>query len=283
MFRELEACNKHRADADRLGVGMKMFELRSGSAFDLLDDKNECFIREGPDGRTHIRGKTEKLENNKVRVRPIETVGCWSWEEAKRVLADGLRLRSVGTSTVHDESSRTHAVLQLGIVTAGLLQAREETWDREAELFQVRKHATDVYIEEHMKGLVKDDDGGWKPNPVSTVSAASILAWSIVKAEYEARVAQAVQRVEALLGESTADSTIKLSARVVFVDLAGAEFNDNSVSGNPRTNQGSPLTMVLGEHFTREAHASMIVTVSTEREQAAATLNTLRSASTAAS
>ena len=128
----------------------------------------------------------------------------------------------------------------------------------------------------------------------------------------------AVQRVEALLRDSTVDAPVKIGARVVFVDLAGAEFNDNSVSSNPRTNQsaadkkatrqintdlmtlkevvrahasrqqripfrGSPLTMVLREHFVGGSHASIIVTVSKEREQSAATLNTLRFASTAAS
>ncbi|KAI0630533.1 P-loop containing nucleoside triphosphate hydrolase protein [Trametes polyzona] len=317
MFQRLESYNKDRDDASRLGIGIKLFELRSGSAFDLLNDKNECFIREGPDGRTHIRGKTEKLEDNKVRVRPIETIGCWSWEEAKQVLVDGLRLRSVGTSTIHDQSSRTHAVLQLEIITAELLKAREEIWDREAELVPVGKHATDVYIEEHMKALTKDDDGNYKPNPDHPLNQARIDEAEAVKAEYEARVAEAVQRVEAILNNTPPGAPAKIGGRVVFVDLAGAEFNDNSVSGNPRTNQsasdkkatrqintdlmtlkevvrahatrqaripfrGSPLTMVLREHFTGEAHASMIVTVSTEREQSAATLNSLRFASTAA-
>lgn len=60
----------------QFGIGLRLFELRKNSAFDLLNDRTECFVREGSDRRIYIRGETETLENGKVRVRPIATKAC---------------------------------------------------------------------------------------------------------------------------------------------------------------------------------------------------------------
>ena len=65
----------------------------------------------GSDHRVYVRGETEMLENGKVRVRPIVTRACWSFEELHRELQEGLKHRRTATSTVHDQSSRTHAIL----------------------------------------------------------------------------------------------------------------------------------------------------------------------------
>lgn len=54
--------------AYQFGLGLRVYELRKNSAFDLLNNQNECFVCEGPDGKVHIRGKTEVLANGKVRV-----------------------------------------------------------------------------------------------------------------------------------------------------------------------------------------------------------------------
>lgn len=70
------------------------------------------------------------LEGGRVRVRPIVTKACWSFDEFRRELLGGLELRATGTSTVHDQSSRTHAVLELEIVTRALLDAREAVIER---------------------------------------------------------------------------------------------------------------------------------------------------------
>lgn len=64
----------------RFGIGLRVYELRKNRAFDLLNNRNECFVREGSDRRAFIRGETEMLENGKMRVRPIATRACWSFE-----------------------------------------------------------------------------------------------------------------------------------------------------------------------------------------------------------
>jgi len=44
-------------EKDKLGLGLGLFELRKKSAYDLLNGRTECHIREGPDGRTHFHGE----------------------------------------------------------------------------------------------------------------------------------------------------------------------------------------------------------------------------------
>lgn len=75
--RQLFDAFHNQDDSERLGVGLSLFELRSKTAFDLLNNRTQCFVREGSDGKVHIRGDTEMLEGGKVRVRPIVQQPCW--------------------------------------------------------------------------------------------------------------------------------------------------------------------------------------------------------------
>lgn len=101
LFEALDSLNQ--ADSEiRLGIGFSLFELRKNTAFDLLNGRTECHIRQGPDGRTHIRGQTELLEGGKVRVRPLSQRACWTFEFLRDELIRSFGRRAVGWSSVHD-------------------------------------------------------------------------------------------------------------------------------------------------------------------------------------
>lgn len=299
--------------AEELAIGIRMFELRKNIAFDLLNGRCQCCVREGPDGKTHIRGETEVLEEGKVRVRPIVTKACWRFEDLRQELLEGLKLRATGTSTVHDQSSRTHAVLELEIVTRALLDARDAVVQRQSELVPVGKRATDIYIEENTKGYIQNADGKYVPNPDYQIDQARIDAAEAKKAEFESYVQQAEDKVSGILKSSRHSC---LGGKLVFVDLAGSEYyHDKITSTVPRPKQtpqeqqegrqintdllalkeviraraskqahvpfrSSPLTMVLRDHFlgtnTTDSYSAMILTVSPSSEQFAATMNTLK-------
>lgn len=313
LFDALGSLNDGQEEQDqKLGLGFSLFELRKKSAFDLLNRRTECFIREGPDGKTHIRGETEVLEGGKVRVQPIAQRACWAFDEFRRELVKALGHRSVGSSTVHDQSSRTHAVLELEVVNLALVEARETVVERQSELVPVGKRATDVSIEEQSRAVVRGPDGKWAPNPEYRVDQARIDAAEAEKAVFEARVAEAEKEVERIL-ESDGSAAPCLGAKMVFVDLAGAEYHQEKGSAMPAFKQtpqerqegrqintdllalkevirawsknqpripfrSSALTMVLRDHFVKSEKGSsaMIVTVSPAKEQYAATLNSLK-------
>ncbi|KAK4862996.1 hypothetical protein LT330_010101 [Penicillium expansum] len=294
----------------QFGIGLRVFELRKNIAFDLLNERNECFVREGSDGRVYIRGETEMLENGKVRVRPIATKACWSFEELHKELQKGLEHRKTATSTVHDQSSRTHAVIELEIITKDLLNARNQVVERQSELVPVGKHATDVYIEEQYRAIIQTEEGKFVPNPDYQVDQARVDAAETKKAEFEARVKEAEEH-ESRVFATTAQIHRCIGGKLVFVDLAGAEFlsstTGSALKQTPQEKQegrqintdllalkevirarsskksripyrSSPLTMVLREHFeaSTDTHSAMILTVSPEASQYTATTNTLK-------
>ena len=312
LFESLASLNEHQSVDDKLGIGFSLYELRKNSAFDLLNARTECHIRQGADGKTHVRGPTEVLEGGKVRVRPIVQRPCWTYDTLRKELQHSLGLRAVGSSSVHDQSSRTHAVLEFEIISTPLVEARQALYDRESELVPVGKRATDISVEEQSKGIILMPDGGWKPNPDYQTNQERIDTANAEMAEFEARVTAAKEQVATIL--SSDKSPTCLGGRLVFVDLAGAEYQQDKASaatsapkqtaqerqegrqintdllalkeviracasGQSRIPfRSSPLTMVLREHFlgSKEWSSAMIVTVSPAKAQYAATLNSLK-------
>ncbi|KAK9851263.1 P-loop containing nucleoside triphosphate hydrolase protein [Penicillium brevicompactum] len=300
--------------ASKFGIGLRVYEMRKNSAFDLLNNQNECFVREGADRRVHIRGETEILEDGKVRVRPITTRACWSFEEVQRQLREALKQRETARSTIHDQSSRTHAIIEMEIITSDLLRARASVVERQSELVPVGKYATDVYIEEQLLAVVQTEDGKYVPNPDYDVTRQQrVHDAETKKAEFETRVKEA-EEYETEVFASIAQLHQCVGGRLVFVDLAGAEFlSGPTTSGSmlkqtPQEKQqgrqintdllalkevirarsntsqsripyrSSPLTMVLRHHFeaSADSQSSIVVTVSPEADQYAATMNTLK-------
>jgi hypothetical protein len=309
LFEALHSLNRDLSGQE-LGIGFSLFELRKKSAFDLLNNRTECHIREGADGRTHIRGETETLEGGKVRVCPIVKRPCWTFESLRQELVQALSRRAVGSSSVHDQSSRTHAVLELEIINQQLMDAREALIERQSDLVPVGKRATNISIEEQTKGFIRTPEGGWAPNPDYQVDQARINAAEAEKAEFEGRVAAAEEHVSNVLRSSSSPC---LGGKMVFVDLAGAEYHQEKGSQlqtprqTPQERQegrqintdllalkevirawsknqaripfrSSALTMVLREHFvgSEKGSSAMIVTVSPAEGQYAATMNSLK-------
>lgn len=316
LFDEIEQINKNKPprQSSDFGISLSLFELRHKKAYDLLNGRTECHVRQGQDGKVHIRGETETLEAGKVRVRPVTQQPCWTLSELKETLQSGLALRSVGTSTIHDESSRTHAVLEMEIINKELVDAREALIERQSELVPVGKRATDVKVSEQTKGVILLPDGKWIKNPDYQVNQALIDACDAEMAECERKVKEAEDAIDALY--KSADHAC-LGGKMLFVDLAGAEFQDeknNALQAKKQTpkerqearqintdllalkevirawaatnsrNQSripfrsSTLTMVLREHFlaARKGNSGMIVTVSPAMDQYAATVNSLK-------
>ncbi|KUL90316.1 hypothetical protein ZTR_01936 [Talaromyces verruculosus] len=314
LFDALYDLNEKSQGEEELGVGLSLFELRKKSAFDLLNHHNQCHIREGPDGKVHIRGETEILEGGKVRVRPIVQRLCWTFEAFQQELVQALSQRTTGVSTVHDQSSRTHAVIELEVINQSLIDARQALFDRQSELVPVGKRATDIRIEEESKAYMKLADGRWGPNPDYQINQERIDMVEAEKSQYEAHVTAAEQKIEAILEASVFPC---LGAKMVFVDLAGAEFYDDNGTTRPQTTRQTPqerqegrqintdllalkevmgawsqgqkripfrsstLTMALREHFMSagKGNSTIIVTISPAAEQYKATLNSLKYAS----
>ena len=88
-----------------LTVGISFFEIYCGKAYDLLNNRESCFIRVDAKENVNIVGLTETEIKNTDRLMAL--------------IHFGLSVRVTGQTGMNDESSRSHAILQITLRTTG--------------------------------------------------------------------------------------------------------------------------------------------------------------------
>lgn len=87
-----------------LSVGISFYEIYCGKAYDLLNGREPCFIRVDAKENVNIVNLTEK---------PIN-----STQSLMALIYFGLSVRITGQTGANDESSRSHAILQINLRTS---------------------------------------------------------------------------------------------------------------------------------------------------------------------
>eukprot|EP00756_Hemistasia_phaeocysticola_P024276 Hpha_TRINITY_DN15939_c1_g5::TRINITY_DN15939_c1_g5_i1::g.71703::m.71703/K10393/KIF2_24, MCAK; kinesin family member 2/24 len=82
-----------------LCVAISFYEIYAGKLYDLLNNREQVFARADEDDRVHVRGLTEHF--------------CASTEKMMNLVLRGLGGRASSSTTMNDESSRSHAVLDI--------------------------------------------------------------------------------------------------------------------------------------------------------------------------
>jgi hypothetical protein len=212
-----------------LGIGLSVFEMRGKHVLDLLNNATECDLREGPDGRVHIRGQPEMLESGEVRVNSMVKTPCWNWDTFKSELNKALRLRSVGSSSVHDQSSRSHAVLELEIINQTVLDARAAVIEARAAMVPTGKELDDWrYL---LSEIVRRDRGDNSKTKQIDERAKELSRDKAEGQIYRLNKNMSKMQDKVTNAEKHEASTLRsreapcLGAKLVFVDLAGAEYH----------------------------------------------------------
>eukprot|EP00297_Palpitomonas_bilix_P002796 CAMPEP_0113902298 /NCGR_PEP_ID=MMETSP0780_2-20120614/21767_1 /TAXON_ID=652834 /ORGANISM="Palpitomonas bilix" /LENGTH=631 /DNA_ID=CAMNT_0000895077 /DNA_START=277 /DNA_END=2173 /DNA_ORIENTATION=- /assembly_acc=CAM_ASM_000599 len=153
-------------EKERLGANHALFlavrftELHLDRVYDLINNRSECTLRESSDGTLHIRdAHTEKTREGRVYAKDQTSVEIRDIPSLLDLLRVCTKRRVVGSSSIHDQSSRSHAILELEIVNAHLLSARGELMEAEAELHRVGKLSDDMIIA-MTKDLAEEEEGG---------------------------------------------------------------------------------------------------------------------------
>lgn len=84
-------------------VGISFFDIYCDKTYDLLNNRNLCHVRSDAKENVHVMGLTEKIISNT--------------ESLMALIAFGLNERITGTTGMNDESSRSHAILQISLRT----------------------------------------------------------------------------------------------------------------------------------------------------------------------
>eukprot|EP01084_Bolivina_argentea_P287013 492441_1 len=218
--------------SDETLISCRFAELYQGKMRDLFGDLVECHVREDDDGNINIRGPTIKDEaTGKVSVQPLTPVYI-KQDEADKLIGEvkkALKLRNVGSSTLHDESSRSHCFLEMELVTKTLVEARDKLLIAEANIVPVGKARDDMKIEMEMKMLTRDEttgkygiDPNWKPNKEANEKLDKL------QADTDRLQGIIDQYKEDIRNEINDNKDKGIGGTVVFVDLAGNEYGQDS-------------------------------------------------------
>lgn len=88
-----------KSEYDFLRVGVSFYEIYCGKAYDLLNNREGCHIRVDKKEKVNIVGLTEKIVSN--------------LESLVSLINTGLGSRIVGKTGMNDNSSRSHAIMQI--------------------------------------------------------------------------------------------------------------------------------------------------------------------------
>ena len=230
-----------------LSVGVRFFELYQGKVKDLLGGY-ECSVREDEAGRVHVRGPTLTDDRGRVTVQQLKTLYLNSEADIVKAVESGLKRRNVGSSTHHDLSSRSHAVVELEIASSALIAARQRVIEAESNLVPVgkardeekinsgrkmyekfQKEARELYPElvaqgaagfgeavaRRMRSMTQEESRAFNEGVTERFTVLDKEAKAL-----EQKVAEAKESLAAVI----ADGPACLAGRLVVVDLAGNEY-----------------------------------------------------------
>ena len=87
-----------------LSVVVSFYEIYAAKLYDLLNDKEQVYSREDGNQTVHIRGLTEHVVRNSKQLMEL--------------VRRGLDSRSQSTTVMNDESSRSHAIMEIKLKVA---------------------------------------------------------------------------------------------------------------------------------------------------------------------
>jgi len=284
-------------------------EIYNGEFYDLLDDggATRCHVREDADGRVRIRAGTRVGADGTVSTGYQTARVARSHREAVGIVETGVAARRVGSSGVHDRSSRSHAVLELEIVSQRMIDLREEAERLTSEEVRIGHERDTLEVEIHARQHVKKE-GMWVVRPGAEPTTRE-EATTLRRCK-----AESIRVEEQLLAAKTAAAAAgngRYGGTLVFVDLAGSEHAGNAGEGElPKTAaeqgecreinkslgalggcfraqaagtrsgscyRGSKLTMVLRDHLRApQAGTTMVAAISPSAFHAARTIQTLQ-------
>lgn len=149
-------------------------------------------------------------DEGRIEQQPLGTI-CLTPQQVAECVEAACESRRVGTSTHHDQSSRSHLVLELEVVTPRLIEQRNLHLKRDAHLTRLKWLQTERMFNKHQDRQMPE----WTKEHTSTTVRKQIQ-------QYE-KLVESSRREVAQLSKT-------LGGTLVFCDLAGNEYARDSAS-----------------------------------------------------
>lgn len=252
-------------------ICVQMFELHNKKAYDLLSNRRECFIRQHENGEVDIRAQVQKDKEGIPYAGTITTALCKTADEVEQVVREGADLRRVGVSTLHEQSSRSHAFIVISFRSPKVLELEEKLNTLDGKVAYWRNQAVYRKAQEMNVKLVK-------------VRKALKRARSDAKKKHKAIGGQLVfadlAGSEHGTDEGSTDQTPEQKREGRQINISLMALNDvfrAKMSGSSRIPfRSSPLTMVMRDFLYPDCACIMLAACSPSEEHVKRTVNTLR-------
>lgn len=190
-------------DSDKKCLLVRVTELYKDTVMDLVSEPNQqCSIRQDGNGIVRVRGPMiESEEDGKINQQPLGKL-CQTYAEVLDCVEAAVESRRVGISTHHSQSSRSHLVMELEIVTPELVAQRNLLLKQETHLTRLKWLQTERLFGKHQDKVVPKWVEAYNP---------SILRKEIQ--QYEKLVREGQQEYNKL--------SKNLEGTLLFCDLAG--------------------------------------------------------------
>ncbi|OQR82400.1 hypothetical protein ACHHYP_16116 [Achlya hypogyna] len=311
LFAALDELNERNTiPADALKVQVRFNEIYNGEVYDLLNDSAKCFVREDAHGKIQIRGElmTDE-ETGLMKPTSSATRVASSAGELWDIVATGMAARSTGNSNVHRASSRSHALLELEIVSDRVLALRSNVIEVEAALTRTGHERDtlemDIFVRQHDKV-----EGKWVKKADARGATQEECSLLLTLRKELVQLDKAIEAAHAAVVAAQTDGVSCLCGALVFVDLAGSEHAGSVGDGIVKTEteqqecreinkslsalkacfrshsknlssaacyRNSKLTLLLRDHFrATNAKTMMVATISPSSVHAVQTTHTLQ-------
>lgn len=235
-------------------ISIQFAELHLDKAYDLLDNRTECFIRENEGSFVFRRQGDENTD-----ATGLETKFCTTIEEIANAVKNGVQHRVSGTSTFHTSSSRSHAKLVLQLTCKELEDIREQVvkffwfWVLACNR-QTKELPNIIKLSIGKLGKLNSKSELYKTLPFLTKDNAKTEFKS-----YESGFRWLFEQWKNWLQKRVKELPL-MGGKVVLIDLAGSEHGTNDARDMKQTTQekreGKKINlslMALNEVFRQRA------------------------------
>jgi len=221
-----------------LALSVRVVELYLSRAYDLVaKPRTELAVREDAEGAVRLRGAVTVGAHGEVSVRVQAVVTATTPAEVDNAVAAALASRAVGSSTAHHESSRSHCILEVEVVTPALADARAAALSAEAALVPLGRARDAAKMALTGKQFTRGSTpgglsvGGWTPTGYRASPEEEEEAGRLERAFAAGDAAVAAANVA--LATAAASAPPCVGGSLVFVDLAGADYDSDVVRSQP--------------------------------------------------
>merc|ERR1712037_715867 len=225
-----------------------MGEMHKRSVYDLFDGRRESAVREGPNGdvsfRKHHKTWEEMISNE---IHSIKDVQCRSAEELKKAINAGLEYRQTGDSNVHSQSSRSHAFIEMHLMTQEMHDIKCMSMKLDAESVIQEEWMNSGYSKRPASRFRFKD---WSLDPKQERN--KIFAKWLSKKDFEKKHASSrvgyvwlSARMKTLSEEYGAKIDPCFTGKLVLVDLAGSEHGADNHGAQIKKQTNQLLTSCL--------------------------------------